>query len=230
MLYGKFGTDTKARSKIPYLGEDNTVHYMIGEEEEKPGIYVSMASFITSYARLKTISSAQRIQDNFHSGKSKAEFVYADTDSLHIVLNGESEEEFFKGCGLDIDSTKLGAWDYEAKFNKAKFLRQKCYIENHIISSEDYERGSKGEESFLYTKDDNGFYKLKITVAGMPSACYPEVTFKNFRIGASYNGKKQPKIVKGGVILREVDFTIKDWILLTFNYFSAIIFNGDNFK
>jgi DNA polymerase elongation subunit (family B) len=208
-LYGKFGQDNKVRSKIPYLDENNTVKYEYGEEESRDPLYVAMASFITSYARLKTISSAQKIQDNFHSGKSKAEFIYADTDSLHISLNGESEEEFFSHCGLDIDSTKLGAWDYEAKFNKAKFLRQKCYIENHIISEEDYLRGSTGEESFLYTKDDKGFYKLKITVAGMPSGCYPEVTFKNFRIGASYNGKKQPKIVKGGVILREVDFTIK---------------------
>lgn len=209
-LYGKFGTDNKARSKIPYLAEDNTIHYKLGDIEEKEGIYVSMASFITSYARLKTISAAQKITDNFNSGKSKAEFVYADTDSLHINLNGESEEEFFKGCGLDIDSTKLGAWDYEAKFNKAKFLRQKCYIENHIISEEDYERGSKGEESFLYTKDKDGFYKLKITVAGMPSGCYSRVTFNNFKLGASYQGKKQPKIVKGGVILRDVDFTIKE--------------------
>lgn len=208
-LYGKFGQDNKVKSKIPYLDENNEVKFKYGEEESRDPLYVAMASFITSYARLKTISSAQRITDNYNKGLSKAEFVYADTDSLHIVLNGESEEEFFKGCGLDIDSTKLGAWDYEAKFNKAKFLRQKCYIENHIISEEEYERAHKGEESFLYTKDEKGFYKLKITVAGMPSGCYPEVTFNNFKLGASYNGKKQPKIVKGGVILREVDFTIK---------------------
>ena len=208
-LYGKFGTDNKVREKIPYLDEDNVVKYHIGEEEEKDGIYVAMASFITSYARLKTISSAQKIQDNYHSGKSKAEFVYADTDSLHVVLNGTSEEEFFKGCGLDIDSTKLGAWDYEGKFNKAKFLRQKCYIENHFISEDEYLNGVNGDSSFLYSKDDQGFYKLKITVAGMPSGCYSRVTFNNFRIGATYKGKKQPKIVKGGVILREVDFTIK---------------------
>ena len=209
-LYGKFGTDNKVISKIPYLDEtDNTVKYKYGEAEAKDPVYVAMASFITSYARLKTISSAQRITDNYNSGVSKAEFVYADTDSLHIVLNGESEEDFFKTCGLEIDSTKLGAWDFEASFNKAKFLRQKCYIENHIISEEEYERASKGEEKYLYTKDDKGFYKLKITVAGMPVGCYPEVTFKNFKLGASYSGKKQPKIVKGGVILKEVDFTIK---------------------
>lgn len=187
-LYGKFGTDTRVRSKIPYMGEDNEIHYKDGEEEEKDGIYIAMASFITSYARLKTISSAQKIMDNYREGKSNIQFVYADTDSLHCI-----SPDFELPEGLDIDPTKLGAWKYESKFNKAKFLRQKCYIEN---STEDVE-------------NDNPDYELKITVAGMPKGCYPYVNFKNFKIGASYKGKKQPKIVPGGVILSDVDFTIK---------------------
>ena len=187
-LYGKFGTDTRVRSKIPYMGEDNEIHYKDGEEEEKDGIYIAMASFITSYARLKTISSAQKIMDNYREGKSNIQFVYADTDSLHCI-----SPDFELPEGLDIDPTKLGAWKYESKFNKAKFLRQKCYIEN---STEDVE-------------NDNPDYELKITVAGMPKGCYPYVNFRNFKIGASYKGKKQPKIVPGGVILSDVDFTIK---------------------
>lgn len=203
-LYGKFGTDNKVKSKIPYLDDEGVVNYYDGEVEEKDGIYVAMASFITSYARLKTISAAQTITDNYIAGKSKIQFVYADTDSLHCI-----SDDFSLPKGLDIDSTKLGAWDYEASFNKAKFLRQKCYIENHIIDEESYNKGIKGEESYLYTKDNEGYYKLKITVAGMPTGCYNQVTFRNFKLGASYTGKKQPKIVKGGVILREVDFTIK---------------------
>lgn len=203
-LYGKFGTDNKVKSKIPYLHEDGTVHYYDSDPEAKDGIYIAMASFITSYARLKTISAAQTITDNYNSGKSKIEFVYADTDSLHCVSDDFSLPE-----GLDIDPTKLGAWDFEGKFSRAKFLRQKCYIENHIIDEEDYEKGVTGEQGFLYSKDDNGCYRLKITVAGMPSGCYNQVTFKNFKLGATYRGKKQPKIVKGGVILRDVDFTIK---------------------
>ena len=208
-LYGKFGTDNKVKSKIPYLHDDGTVHYYDSDPQVKDGIYVAMASFITSYARLKTISAAQTITDEYNAGKSTAQFVYADTDSLHIWLDQETEEEFFKTCGLDIDSTKLGAWDFEATFGKAKFLRQKCYIEDHIISEEDYFKGIAGEESYLYSRDKNEYYKLKITVAGMPTGCYHQVNFSNFKIGASYSGKKQPKIVKGGVILRDVDFTIK---------------------
>jgi hypothetical protein len=146
-----------------------------------------MASFITSYARLKTISAAQTITDNYNNGKSKAQFVYADTDSLHIYLNGEDADKYLETCGLEIDSTKLGAWDHEGTFKEGKFLRQKCYIEKHVINEKSYNKGIKGKEPFLYTKDDNGFYFLKITVAGMPSKCYNQVTFKNFKIGATYN-------------------------------------------
>ena len=187
-LYGKFGTDTKMVCKIPYLAEDDVIHFKNSDVEYKDGIYVAMASFITSYARLKTISSAQKIMDNYNSGKSNIQFVYADTDSLHCVSDNFELPE-----GLDIDPYKLGAWKYESKFNKAKFLRQKCYIEN---STEDIE-------------NDNPNYDLKITVSGMPKGCYPYVNFENFKIGASYEGKKSPTLVKGGVVLSEIDFTIK---------------------
>lgn len=188
-LYGKFGTDTKIKSKIPYLGEDDVIHFRDSEVEEKDGVYIAMASFITSYARLKTISAAQNIMDNYNSGKSKIQFVYADTDSLHCY-----SPDFELPEGLEIDHTKLGAWDYESKFNKAKFLRQKCYIEN---STDDLE-------------NPNPEYSLKITVAGMPKGCYEHVNFRNFKIGASYKGKMQPKMVKGGVVLADIDFTIKE--------------------
>ena len=205
-LYGKFGTDTMIKSKIPYLDtETDVVHYYDSKPEYRDGVYVAMASFITSYARLKTISAAQKITDNYNSGKSKIQFVYADTDSLHCISDDFSLPE-----GLDIDSTKLGAWDHEANFGKAKFLRQKCYIENHCISEDDYNKGLQGENSFRYSKDKKGFYELKITVAGMPTSCHHEVTFENFNIGAQYSGKLQPKIVKGGTILKSVDFTIKN--------------------
>lgn len=188
-LYGKFGTDTKIKSKIPYLGDDDVIHFKDSEVEYKDGIYVAMASFITSYARLKTITSAQKVMDNYNSGKSKIEFVYADTDSLHLYSPNFEIPDY-----LDIDDTRLGAWKFESKFNKAKFLRQKCYIEN---STEDIE-------------SENPEYEMKITVAGMPRGCYPYVTFENFTLGASYKGKMQPKIVKGGCVLADIDFTIKE--------------------
>lgn len=188
-LYGKFGSDIVTKSKIPYLDEEeDRIKFKDSEPEEKEGVYIAMASFITSYARLKTISAAQTITDNYNAGKSKIQFIYADTDSLHCV-----SPDFELPEGLEIDDTKLGAWKWENKFIKAKFLRQKCYIE---LCSEDVENPEPE-------------YDLKVTVAGMPTACHEAVTFQNFKIGASYQGKHQPKIVKGGVILADVDYTIK---------------------
>lgn len=203
-LYGRFGISTKVKSKIPYMGDDGIVHYYDSEIEERDGIYVAMASFITSYARLKTISAAQEITDNYNQGKSKIQFVYADTDSLHCISDDFSLPE-----GLDIHPTDLGAWKFESRFKKAKFLRQKCYMELEIISEEDYEEGIKGEQPFLYSKDAEGYYRQKITVAGMPESCYDNVSFRNFKIGAQYKGKKQPLLVEGGVVLMDIDFTIK---------------------
>lgn len=191
-LYGKFGTDIVLINKVPYY-KDGKVHYYYSEPETKKGIYIAMASFITSYARRVTITAFQKITDNYNAGKSEIQAVYADTDSLHCISPGFKLPE-----GLDIDPYKLGAWKYESKFSDkgqpygAKYLRQKCYIEN---STEDID-------------NPNPEYKLKITVAGMPEECYNQVTFDNFEIGASYSGKKMPTTVPGGTVLIDGPFTI----------------------
>ena len=193
-LYGKFGTDTRMVNKVPYFdGEE--VRYYYSEPQTRSGIYIALASFITSYARLVTITAFQKITDDYNSGKSNIQAVYADTDSLHL-----DSPNFQLPEGLNIDPYELGAWKYESRFSDkgqktgcgGKYLRQKCYIEN---STEDIE-------------SINPDYKLKITVAGMPPECYSQVTFDNFNIGASYHGKKLPKTVSGGTVLIDSDFTI----------------------
>lgn len=189
-LYGKFGTDIRVKSKIPYMDKNtNIVCYKDSQVEYQDGVYIAMASFITSNARLKTIKAAQKIMDNYHEGKSNIQFIYADTDSLHLY-----SPDFELPQGLEIDPVKLGAWKYESKFTQGKFLRQKCYI----------------EQSTKDVYSDTPEYNMKITVAGMPEECYQYVNFDNFNIGASYQGKKQPEIVQGGVILRSIDFTINE--------------------
>lgn len=187
-LYGKFGTSTTRRSKSPYMDADGVVKYKDTAPVEKEGVYVPMASFITSYARYRMITALQRTSDDYRSGKSKIRPCYCDTDSLHCL-----SEDFTLPEWLDVDKSRLGAWKFESKFMRAKFLRQKCYIE---MSSEDVQNPEPD-------------YKLKVTVAGMPSECYEQVNFQNFKIGASYTGKKLPERVPGGVILKNIDFTIK---------------------
>lgn len=185
-LYGKLGTAPQVKSKIPYINKDGVVNYKDDTLKQIEGVYLPMATFITSYSRKRIIEAFQKLKDDYVSGKSKIRPVYTDTDSLHILSEDFSIPEW-----LDIDDTEIGKFKIEGHFKKAKFLRQKCYME---------EFRPKGEEEF----------KKKITVAGMPESCYDQVNFKNFKVGATYHGKLAPERVPGGVVLGDIDFTIKE--------------------
>lgn len=166
-LYGKFALNPSIQSKIPYY-DNGIIKYTLGEKETRNPIYIPVGTFITAWARHKTITSAQKVYDRF---------LYADTDSLHLIGT-----EIPKG--LEVDPVKLGAWKHESTFTRARFVRQKTYIEE--IDGE-----------------------LNITCAGMPSRCYKHVTWENFIAGSSFEGKLQFTHVKGGIVLKDIDFTIK---------------------
>lgn len=113
-LYGKFGTNPKKRSKYPrYDEEKDIVDYELGIEEINNTGYVPVAAFITAYARDNIIRAAIKCGDRF---------IYADTDSLHIL--GDEEPK------IDIDNYRLGAFKLESTFTEAKYHRAKCYIES----------------------------------------------------------------------------------------------------
>ena len=166
-LYGKFALNPKVQSKIPYM-ENGAIRYELDNPETRDPIYIPVGSFITAWARHKTITSAQSVYDRF---------CYADTDSLHL-LGTEIPKE------LEIDPVKLGAWAHEATFTRARFVRQKTYLEE-----------IEGN--------------MHITCAGMPDRCYPQVTWDNFKIGGEYYGKLMPQHVSGGIVLKDVDFKIR---------------------
>lgn len=167
-LYGKFALNPNVQGKIPYL-KDDIVKYKLGEKETRDPIYIPVGTFITAWARNKTIRSAQQVYERF---------IYADTDSLHL-LGTELPDN------LEISPTELGAWKHESTFTKAKYLRQKSYIE-----------------------EING--ELHITCAGMPQSCYQYVTFDNFKYGNSFEGKLKMTHQKGGIVLMESPHTLKE--------------------
>lgn len=111
-LYGKFATRIKGVSRKPVI-KDGVVYYQDLPEDERHPVYLPMGVFITAYARYKTITSAQSLYDRF---------VYADTDSLHLIGTELPEN-------LEIDPYELGAWKHESTFTQGKFLRAKCYME-----------------------------------------------------------------------------------------------------
>ena len=191
-LYGKFGLNPDVRGKYPYLNEDGIVKYAMYPKETRDSIYIPVASFITSYARRKTITTSQSIKDYTINKYGIDYYIYSDTDSIHLLNIDENELCSF----VDIDDYKLGAWKLESKFKRGKYIRQKCYIELGY--------------------DD----KLNVTVAGLPKKLAPLVNFDNFNIGFTTEniseeeikkvGKKLTfKHVKGGVLLVDTDFTIK---------------------
>lgn len=97
-LYGKLATSLKTKSKYPYLGEDEIIHYEISEEKEKRGVYLPAGTFITAYARNKTIRTSQAIMDYSIAKYGENKYVYSDTDSIHCLL---SEEELKQFCEID---------------------------------------------------------------------------------------------------------------------------------
>ena len=177
-LYGKFATGLDVRSKIPYL-EDDVVHYLTTAPDRKEGVYLPMGCFITAYAREKTIRTSQAIKDYSINKYGVDKYCYSDTDSIHTLLSIEELKQF-----CEIDDVKLGAWKHESHFTKAKFIRQKTYLE-----------------------EING--EMKITCAGLPQRCYSQVEWDSFKVGMNVDGKLRFKHVKGGVNLVETEFTIK---------------------
>lgn len=166
-LYGKFALNPNVQSKNPWY-DNGVIKYKLGEKETREPIYIPVGTFITAWARYKTISSAQKVYDRF---------IYADTDSLHLV--GTEIPDM-----LEIDPVKLGTWKHESTFERARFLRQKSYIE-----------------------EIDGV--LNITCAGMPERCYQYVTWDNFHTGMNYAGKLGMTHVNGGIVLKDIPFSIK---------------------
>ncbi len=109
-------------------------------------------------------------------------FVYSDTDSVKVVGTEPIE-------GMWVDPIALGAWKDEGHFTRFKALRAKTYIAEY--------------------PDEDGSH-IEVHVAGMPSRCHSQVTFENFRLGAEYEGKLYQRRVRGGIVLVEDGFRIKE--------------------
>lgn len=111
-LYGKFATRIQVQGRKPKLVDD-AIKYVDLEPETRKPVYLPVGVFVTSYARAKTVKAAQSVYDRF---------LYADTDSLHLLGTDIPE------C-LEVDPVELGKWKHESTFTRAKYLRAKCYCE-----------------------------------------------------------------------------------------------------
>lgn len=183
-LYGKFATNPNVTQKVPVLDDDGVVQLVMGDEEVRDPVYTPVGTFITAYARDVTIRAAQHHYDRF---------VYADTDSLHLLTVGDEIPDpkcEVPDCTghpvkLNVDPDMLGAWKHETVFESAVYWRAKCYSE----------RLASG--------------KHVTHIAGLPDQIASQVTLDDFHQDKVFHGKLFPKHVRGGTVLVETTYSIK---------------------
>lgn len=183
-LYGKFATNPDVTPKVPYLKEDGSTGYRLGDDETRDPVYTPMGIFITSYARSDIITNCQKIYPRF---------LYADTDSIHCLGQEPLALDF-------VHPTHLGAWKHECDFSRAKYLRAKTYLEE----VEAVGKMVDGDYRMLPVEP-----YLDVKCAGCPADLREKINFDNFRRGLVLHGKLRPRHVMGGIVLESTDFTLK---------------------
>ena len=208
-LYGKFGMNPIKEEKIIDYQENTFSTISTDNDGNKldyldKGVFIAMASFITSYAREVLLTSIEKVYNRF---------LYCDTDSIHITG--------YDIPNIVIHDKNLGAWKLEGKFTKAKYIGAKRYAEYinnkwdikccglsrdimEKITMDIFEcceftpKEIKKNIDKLYTKDDIFYYKDR------------ECTKKVKGLVRS----KKKKYVKGGIVIKEQPYMINDKIIL----------------
>lgn len=190
-LYGKFGTNPRVQSKIPYL-EDDKVKYERGPVERREPVYTAIAVFVTSYGRALTVTAAQ---DNY------GVFAYADTDSLHLLCDTVPD-------GLDVHPTRLGAWKGEYHFTTAMYIRAKAYLE--LKADHDCDWGHCDGEYLTRMAGVPERMSSLLTFDDVFDGHVLDAKFMQERTGDPLaSGKLLQKSVPGGVVLVDVPYELK---------------------
>ena len=214
-LYGKMAASEDSSFKIAYVKDDMSIGFITVVAKEKQAGYIAIGSAITSYARNFTITAAQA---NYH-GVNKRGFIYADTDSIHCDLKPEQIK------GIKVHDKNFCCWKLESCWDKGIFIRPKTYIE-HVT----HENLEKIESPYWNVKcagmpDNckelfvNSMTGKEITEEEIKKKKWNEeqVNFmkekrelKDFDIGLVIPGKLRPKRIKGGILLEETTYKMRE--------------------
>lgn len=196
-LSGKFALNPNAESKVPYFDvEDNQVRYnKVADIREN--LYVPTSAFITAYGRKLIVTAAM---------KFGIYFVYADTDSVHVLKNDVYDPFEL----LEVDKTKLGAFKNEKLWQRARYLRSKAYFHDMGPITAEYRKEQLRLKAMGKLYDQRIFKETEIKCGGMPDETKEFVDYENFFINANFDGKLVGSVVPGGYLLRETKYKIKE--------------------
>lgn len=211
-LYGKFGMNPIKEERIIQYNDNVFSTTNLSESGElleflDKGVYLPIASFITSYAREVLLTAIEPVIDRF---------LYCDTDSIHITG--------YDIPSINVHDKNLGAWKCEGKFTQSKYIGAKRYAElidgKWDIKCCGLSRDIMKQLTMdvfdiceipckdiskvlptLFTKDDVFYYWDK--------ECTKKV------VGLVRSKKK--KYVKGGIIIKEQPYMISDKNILLRN-------------
>ena len=184
MTYGAFGINPHRYGCELSISDKNKLDFDITEQDGK-GRYVPYASFVTSWARYITLTSAQK---NYET------YVYSDTDSIHLLSPAEN---------IKIHSSHLGQWKHEEVdkwgiecYPRGKYIRQKAYVH----ADEHYN---------IYNRYDKyGNYVTELKYSGIPDEAKKSIKWDDFYAGYPVIGKLENHVVPGGVCLMPTDYTL----------------------
>lgn len=215
-LYGKMASSIKSSFKYAYIKPDKTIGYVIVPAYDKEPGFIPVGSAITSYARSFTIRAAQA---NYH-GPDKPGFVYADTDSIHCDLTPD------KIKNITVHPTDFCCWKLESYWSEAIFTRQKTYIE-HVTHEDGVELNEPKWDIKCAGMPDSckTLFEKSMTITDLELqeiAAKSEKTdadifllsgrktLTDFDIGLEMPGKLMPKQIRGGTILVETTYRMRD--------------------
>lgn len=189
-LYGKFASNPDVTGRFPVLNDDGSIGYDEKPKETKDPVYTAVACFITAWARDKTIRTAQKVYDRF---------IYADTDSIHLLGTDEPE-------GIDVHDSDLGKWACEGTFTRARFIRAKTYIEEINGKLEVTCAGMPDNVKEFVTWDN--FHRVADSDEVKRAKKLNKGNDKPIEGTGIFYGKKVPHHVEGGIVLKNDYFTI----------------------
>lgn len=199
-IYGKFGSNHQGKSKMPYFNvDDNKVKYVVGKVEDMACYYLPVAIAVTSYAH--------RLIDDAILKVGYDNFIYCDTDSVHTI--GELPNDW-------VDQEIIGLFKLEGIEQQSKYIRPKTYT---YKEGKDWNITCAGmtddlKRFLLDTEKDNVINKFEMGLEinlddlAVENSKHKKADGKYEDGFIPYQAKLSHKVVKGGIILKPIPFTL----------------------